>query len=132
MSAAPVKESVFSKKTAPIGAPYSQAIKFNGLIFVSGTCPIDTEGNLVAVEPKDVQKQTHQVLKNISGLLEDCGSDMSKVLKVNVFVKDMNDFKAINDVYATYFPDPKPTRTCVEVARLPLDVAVEIECIAAQ
>ncbi|KAI8082996.1 endoribonuclease L-PSP [Halteromyces radiatus] len=127
-----IKEAVSSTKTAPIGAPYSQAIKFNGLIFLSGTCPVDPQGNHVGIAEKDVTKQTHQVLQNIQGLLEDCGSSMAKVLKVNVFIKDMGDFKAINDVYATYFPDPKPTRTCVEVARLPLDCLVEIECIAAQ
>ncbi|ORZ18500.1 endoribonuclease L-PSP [Absidia repens] len=132
MSASPVKEAVSSTNTAPIGAPYSQAIKFNGMIFVAGTCPVDPQGNHVGIAEKDVTKQTHQVLQNIRGLLEDCGSDMSKVLKVNVFIKDMKNFKDINDVYETYFPDPKPTRTCVEVARLPLDCLVEIECIAAQ
>ncbi|KAI8070736.1 L-PSP endoribonuclease family protein Brt1 [Gongronella butleri] len=132
MSAPGEKIAVSSTKTAPIGAPYSQAIKFNGLIFLSGTCPVDPQGNHVGIKEKDVQAQTHQVLKNISGLLEDAGSSMAKVLKVNVFIKNMEDFKAINEVYATYFPDPKPTRTCVEVARLPLDCLVEIECIAAQ
>ncbi|SAM06461.1 hypothetical protein [Absidia glauca] len=132
MSASPVREAVHSDKTAPVGAPYSQAIKYNGLIYLAGTCPVDPQGNHVGIAEKDVTKQTHQVLQNISGLLEDCGSSMAKVLKVNVFIKDMANFKAINDVYATYFPDPKPVRTCVEVARLPLDCLVEIECIAAQ
>lgn len=125
-------QSYSYKPTSFAGAPYSQAIKYNGMIFCSGTTPVNPEGQLVGVVEKDVQAQTHQVLKNISGLLEDCGSSMAKVLKVNVFIKDMNDFKAINDVYATYFPDPKPCRTCVEVARLPLDVLVEIEVTAAQ
>ncbi|SAM04112.1 hypothetical protein [Absidia glauca] len=128
----PIKEPVTSTKAAPVTAPLSQAIKSGGLIFLSGTCPVDPQGNHVGIAEKDVTKQTHQVLQNITGLLEDCGSSMAKVLKVNVFIKDMNDFKAINDVYATYFPDPKPVRTCVQVARLPLDCLVEIECTAAQ
>ncbi|CAO3599090.1 unnamed protein product [Absidia cylindrospora] len=132
MSASPVKEAVTSTRIPKVTAPLSSAIKSGGLIFLSGTCPVDVEGNLVGIAEKDVTKQTHQVLQNMTALLEDCGSSMAKVLKVNVFIKDMNDFKAINDVYTTYFPDPKPTRTCVEVARLPLDCLVEIECIAAQ
>ncbi|KAH8547690.1 Endoribonuclease L-PSP/chorismate mutase-like protein [Umbelopsis sp. PMI_123] len=127
-----VKEAVFSKKTAPLRGPYSQAIKYNGLIFCSGTTPLTPEGKLVGVEEKDVQAQTHQVLKNISSLLDDCGSSMAKVLKVNIFIKDMNDRNVINEIYATYFPDPKPCRTCVEVARLPMDILVEIEVTAAQ
>jgi 2-iminobutanoate/2-iminopropanoate deaminase len=100
MSASPVREAVHSDKTAPVGAPYSQAIKYNGLIYLAGTCPVDPQGNHVGIAEKDVTKQTHQVLQNISGLLEDCGSSMAKVLKVNVFIKDMANFKAINDVYA--------------------------------
>lgn len=96
----PIKEPVTSAKAAPVTAPLSQAIKSNGLIFLSGTCPVDPQGNHVGIAEKDVTKQTHQVLQNITGLLEDCGSSMAKVLKVNVFIKDMNDFKAINDVYA--------------------------------
>lgn len=108
--------------------PYSQAIAVNGMLFCAGQTPIDpTTGNLV---PGGVEEQTHQALKNVGAVLKAGGSDYSKVIKTTVFLKNMNDFAAMNAIYATYFTDAPPARSTVEVARLPKDCLVEIEAIA--
>lgn len=107
--------------------PYSQAIISNGLVYCSGQIPIDpTTGNLV----EGLEAQAHQVFKNIKNLLEAAGTSIDKVIKTTVFIKDMNDFAKINEIYAQYFTEPFPARSCVEVARLPKDVALETEVIA--
>lgn len=107
--------------------PYSQAIISNGLVYCSGQIPIDpTTGNLV----DGLEAQAHQVFKNIKNLLEAAGTSIDKVIKTTVFIKDMNDFAKINEIYAQYFTEPFPARSCVEVARLPKDVALETEVIA--
>lgn len=114
------------KAPAAIG-PYSQAIISGGLVYTSGQIPIIPEtGELAA----GLEAQANQVFKNLTELLKAAGSDMSKVIKTTVFIKHMDDFAAINAVYAQYFTQPFPARSCVEVARLPKDVLLECEVIA--
>jgi 2-iminobutanoate/2-iminopropanoate deaminase len=111
---------------AAIG-PYSHGTSYNGLVFVSGQLPIDAKTNSI---PLTVSEQTHQSLINLEHVLKAGGSDLTKVLKVNVYLKDMNDFQDMNEVYSKFFKDHRPARAAVEVARLPKDVLVEIECTA--
>ncbi|MBU6453898.1 MAG: RidA family protein [Cyanobacteria bacterium REEB67] len=109
--------------------PYSQAIKHNGLVFISGQIPLDpASGELVG---GDISAQTTRVLKNLTAILEAAGSGLDKVLKTTVFLKDMNDFAAMNKIYGETFGSHKPARATVEVSRLPRDVSVEIELVAA-
>jgi 2-iminobutanoate/2-iminopropanoate deaminase len=120
---------VISTKDAPqaIG-PYSQAIKVNGFIFTSGQIAIDPATQQIVAG--DVAAQTERVLKNLSEILEAAGSGLGKVVRSTVFLKNMNDFAAVNQVYGKYFSSPPPARSTVEVARLPKDVLVEIDVIA--
>lgn len=114
------------KAPAAIG-PYSQAVEVNGLVYTSGVIPVDpATGNI----PEGSVAQAEQAFANMKHLVEAAGSSMDKVIKTTVFIKEMNDFAAINEVYAKYFPKPYPARSCVEVARLPKDVMLEIEVIA--
>ena len=115
-------------KNAPTAiGPYSQAQIVNGLVYTSGQIGIDPAvGALV----EGLDAQANQVFKNLSELLKAAGSDMSKVIKTTVFIKDMNDFGKVNEIYAKYFTEPFPARSCVEVARLPKDALVECEVIA--
>ena len=115
------------KAPAALG-PYSQAIRANGMIYCSGQIPINPATG--AIEAKTIEEQTAQSITNLKNVLEKAGSSLAKVVKTTVFIKDMNDFAALNKVYAELFGDTKPARSCVEVARLPKDVLVEIECIA--
>ena len=108
--------------------PYSQAIRANGFVFCSGQIPIDPAAG--AVVATTVEDQTRQAITNLRQVLEAAGSGLGKVVKTTVFISDMNDFAAVNGVYAELFGDTKPARSCVQVARLPKDVLVEIECIA--
>ena len=112
---------------AAIG-PYSQAVKAGNLLFVSGQVPFVPE--TMEIVEGDVKAQTAQSLKNLQAILKEAGADFSNVVKTTVFIKDMNEFAQINEVYAEYFGENKPARACVEVARLPIDVKVEIELIA--
>lgn len=107
--------------------PYSQAIVSNGTVYCSGQIPIDPKtGDIV----EGVENQAHQVFTNIKSLLEAAGANIDNVIKTTVFIKDMNDFAKINEIYAQYFTEPYPARSCVEVARLPKDVLLETEVIA--
>ena len=115
------------KAPAALG-PYSQAIRANGMIYCSGQIPINPATG--AIEAKTIEEQTAQSIANLKNVLEKAGSSLAKVVKTTVFIKNMNDFAALNKVYAELFGDAKPARSCVEVARLPKDVLVEIECIA--
>ncbi len=115
------------KAPAALG-PYSQAIEANGMLFVSGQIPFVPETMTLVSE--DVKEQTRQSLENVKAIVEAAGYSMKDVVKAGVFIKDMNDFTAINEVYNEYLGDVKPARACVEVARLPKDVKVEIEVIA--
>ncbi len=113
---------------AAIG-PYSQAVVHGGLVFTAGQIPLDpASGEML---DGDVAAQTELVLKNLSAVLEAAGSSLSAVLKTTVFLRDMNDFAAMNEVYARYFDEHRPARSAVQAARLPRDCAVEIECVAA-
>lgn len=109
--------------------PYSQAIRANGFIFVSGQLPLDPGTGEIA--GSTIEEQTHQVLKNIKAILEAAGSSMAEVVKATVYLADMNDFAKMNTIYAQYFPEPYPARAAFQVARLPRDVRIEIEVIAA-
>jgi 2-iminobutanoate/2-iminopropanoate deaminase len=120
---------VISTKDAPqaIG-PYSQAIKANGFVFISGQVAIDPATQQVITG--DATAQTEQVLKNLSAILTAAGSSLEKVVRSTVFLKNMGDFAAMNQVYGRYFTNAPPARSTVEVARLPKDVLVEIDVIA--
>ncbi len=112
---------------APIG-PYSQAILKNDTLYVSGQIPLNPfSGDLVI---DTIQNSTHQVMKNISALLNEAGMTIDNVVKCSIFLKDLNDFAEMNAVYGSYFSDIPPARETVQVAKLPLDVPIEISCIA--
>ena len=115
------------KAPAAIG-PYSQAVLVNGMLFTSGVIPIDPETNTLV--EGDVEVQSKQAIGNLKNLIEASGSSMDKVVKTTVFIKDMNDFGKINEIYKEFFTSDFPARSCVEVARLPKDVLIEIEAIA--
>jgi 2-iminobutanoate/2-iminopropanoate deaminase len=108
--------------------PYSQAIRANGFVFVSGQVSIDPVTNTLV--SGDVGAQTERVLQNLSGILKAAGTSLQKVVRATVFLKNMNDFAAMNEVYGKHFPSQPPARSTVEVARLPKDVLVEIDVIA--
>lgn len=110
----------------PIG-PYSQAVEFNGLIFTSGQISLNSQG---IIEPDDISGQTTNVLNNLRSILESRGTGLDKVIKTTVFLKDMNEFAKMNEVYGEFFKSDPPARSTVEVARLPKDAKVEIELIA--
>lgn len=122
-------KEIISTELAPeaIG-PYSQAVKYNGLIFCSGQIPLDpTTGELVQ---GGIKEQTVRVLENLRAVLAAAGTSFDKVLKTTIFVQDLNDFALVNEVYGRYFPVNPPARATVQAARLPRDVKVEIEAIA--
>lgn len=121
-------KEIISTTNAP-GAvgPYVQATKLNGMVFCSGQLGINpAEGKLAAT----LEEQAHFSMKNIGAVLAEAGSDYSKVLKTTIFLVDMNDFAAVNEIYKSYFDGNFPARSCVQVAKLPLGGLVEIECIA--
>ncbi|WP_312474578.1 RidA family protein [Neobacillus sp.] len=111
---------------AAIG-PYSQGIVVNNLFYSSGQIPLTAEGTMVT---GDIKVQTQQVFQNLQAVLSEAGAAFETVIKATVFIKDMNDFAAVNEVYGEYFNVHKPARSCVEVARLPKDALVEIEVVA--
>lgn len=107
--------------------PYSQGIVVNNLFYSSGQIPLTANGDLIT---GNIKKQTTQVFENLKAVLDAAGASLDTVVKATVFIKDMNDFTELNEVYGEYFGNHKPARSCVEVARLPKDVLVEIEVIA--
>ncbi len=123
-----MERKIINTEKAPgaIG-PYVQGTKLGNMIFTSGQIPVVASTGEV---PTDVQEQTKIALQNLKYVLEEGGSSLDNVVKTTVFIKDMNEFNLINEVYAQFFPNSKPSRSCVEVARLPKDVKVEIEAIA--
>ena len=122
-----MKDVIATEKGPKAIGPYSQAIRGNGMVFISGQVAFDpSTGQLVE---GDVGKQTARVLENLKAIAEAAGSSLDKAVKATVFLKDMNDFAAMNEVYARYFPSHPPARATVEVARLPRDVRVEIDLI---
>lgn len=119
---------VVATKQAPAAiGPYSQGIIVNNMFYSSGQIPLTVDGEVVS---GGVKEQTHQVFKNLQAVLKEAGASLETVVKATVFIKNMNDFGIINDVYGEYFSSHKPARSTVEVARLPKDVLVEIEVIA--
>lgn len=119
------KVIVTDKAPAAIG-PYSQAIETDGFVFASGQIPIEpATGNI----PDGIEAQAKQALTNVKNLMEAAGLTMGNIVKTSVFIKDMNDFAKVNEVYATFFESDFPARSCVEVARLPKDVLIEVEVI---
>ena len=122
-----MKKVIATDKAPGAIGPYSQAFEVNGMVYTSGIIPVDpATGNI----PEGSVAQAEQAFLNMKNLLEAAGTDISQVVKTTVFIKEMNDFGAINEVYAKYFTEPYPSRSCVEVARLPKDVMLEIEAIA--
>ena len=115
-----------TKAPAAIG-PYSQAIEANGFVFASGQIPVDPETGVI---PEGIEAQAEQVMKNMKNLLEAAGTSIDQVVKTSVFIKNMDDFATINVIYAKYFEKDCPARSCVEIARLPKDVLLEMEAIA--
>ena len=124
------QKQIIATKSAPqaIG-PYSQAVVHNGLAFLSGQIPL--EPSTQTLIDGDVVAQTERVLENIKAVLEACGSSLDRVLKTTVFLADMGEFARMNEVYGRYFSSNAPARSTVQAARLPRDVRVEIDCIAA-
>lgn len=120
---------IVSTQNAPAAiGPYSQAVKIGNLVYTSGQIPLDpASGDLVQ---GGIVEQTHQVLKNLRAVVEASGSNLSAVVKTTIFLKDMADFATVNEIYGEYFKSPYPARSCVQVAKLPRDVSVEIEAIA--
>ena len=114
------------KSSAAIG-PYSQAIEVNGFIYTSGIIGVDPK---TGEAKNSIEEQTKQVFDNMKGLLGDAGSSMNQVVKTTVFIKNMDDFGKVNEIYASYFDGAFPARSCVEVARLPKDLLIEVEAIA--
>lgn len=124
-----MKKTVIATPKAPAAiGPYSQAIEVNGIIYTSGVVPIDPATGQVV--EGDITVQAKRVFESMKALLEAAGSDMDQAVKTTVFIKDMNDFAALNEVYASYFTGDYPARSCVEVARLPKDVLLEMEVVA--
>lgn len=115
-----------SKAPAAIG-PYSQGIVIDNLFFSSGQIALTPEGDMVE---NDVEKQTHQVFANLKAVLEAAGASLESVVKATVYLKNMDDFPVVNDIYGMYFTEHKPARSCVEAARLPKDALIEIDVIA--
>lgn len=121
-------KNVIATENAPAAiGPYSQAIEVNGMVYTSGVIPVVPATGEI---PEGSVAQAKQAFQNLKNLIEASGTTMDKVVKTTVFIKEMNDFAAINEVYAEFFPAPFPARSCVEVARLPKDVMLEIEAIA--
>lgn len=113
---------------APLAiGPYSQAIVVNNIVFTSGQIPVNPVTGEI---PEGIENQANQVFINIKNLLEASGASIEKTIKTTVFIKDMNDFSKVNKIYETYFTEPYPARSCVEVSRLPKDVLIEVEVIA--
>ena len=122
------KEIISTEKAPKAIGPYSQGVKIGDFIFTSGQLPINPDnGQLIA---DDVKKATAQSLENVKAILEKAGSSLDKVVKVVVYLKDLEDFAAVNEIYATYFTGDYPARSCFQVAKLPMDAKVEIEAVA--
>jgi len=123
-----MREIISTEKAPKAIGPYSQAVKWNGMLFLAGQIPLDPE--TMKVVDGDIAAQTHRVLENLRAVLEAAGSDLSKVLKTTVYLQDMNEFPAMNTVYGEYFPQDPPARSTIQAAGLPKNVRVEIDVIA--
>ena len=123
-----MKDAIATDRGPKAIGPYSQAIKANGFVFVSGQIPLDPRTQQLV--EGDIARQTERVLENLKGIAEAAGSSLDRAVKTTVFLADLKDFAAMNEVYGRYFPSNPPARSTVEVARLPRDVRVEIELFA--
>ena len=123
-----MREIIATEHAPKAIGPYSQAIRWNGLVFCSGQIPLDPA--TMQIVEGGIAQQTERVFENLKAVLEASGSSLANVVKTTVFLKDMGEFAAMNEVYARYFGEKPPARSTVEAARLPRDVRVEIECIA--
>lgn len=122
------KECIYSPNGSPAAGPYSHAVRTGNLLFVSGQGPFAKDGS--GAIPGTIEEETVRTLENLKAILTDAGSGLEHVVKTTCFLKDMNNFKVFNTVYATFFTENFPARTTIEVARLPMDIKVEIEAIA--
>lgn len=122
-----MKKTITTDNAPEAIGPYSQGIIFNNLIFTSGQLPLNPKTGTM---PKTIKEQTKQALKNVKAVLSAAGTDLNNVLKITVFLKDMNTFSDMNDIYKDFFQDNYPARSAVEVARLPKDALIEIEAVA--
>ena len=120
-------KKVQTEKAPQAIGPYSQAVETGEWIFTSGQIPLTPDGELVG---GGIEEQTRQVLENVKSVLEAAGSGLEQVVKTTIFLKDMNQFQTVNEIYGGYFKEHQPARSCVEVSRLPKDVLIEIEVIA--
>ena len=123
-----MKHKVVTQHAPAAIGPYSQAIVHNGIAYLSGQIPLDPATNTLV--EGDIEVQTERVFKNLTAVLVACGSSMEKVLKTTVFLKDMDDFPKMNEIYAKYLGESLPARSTVQAAKLPRDVKIEIDCIA--
>jgi 2-iminobutanoate/2-iminopropanoate deaminase len=123
-----VKEVIATDRGPKAIGPYSQAVRANGFLFVSGQIPLDPATQQLV--PGDIRAQTERVLENLKGIVEAAGSSLDRVVRATVFLADMNEFAAMNEVYGRYFRNQPPARSTVQVSRLPRDVRVEIDVIA--
>ena len=123
-----MREAVSTQAAPAAIGPYSQAIRAGSLLFVSGQIPLDPQTNTLV--EGDIAMQTHRVFRNLAGILEAAGTSFDRVVRTTVYLADMNDFAAMNDVYGTYFTSPAPARATIQAARLPRDARVEIDVIA--
>jgi 2-iminobutanoate/2-iminopropanoate deaminase len=121
-------ESIRTDRAPQAIGPYTQAVKANGMVFASGQIPLDPE--TMQIVEGDIRAQTERVLTNLKAVLEAAGTSLDRVVKTTVYLSDMNDFTAMNEVYATYFAANRPARSTVQAARLPRDARVEIDVIA--
>lgn len=122
------KTEISTDKAPKAIGPYSQAIAVNGMLYASGQIPIDPASG--QIESDDITAQTRRALDNVGALLAACKLDYSDVVKTTVFLTDLNDFATVNGIYGEYFQQPYPARSCVQVAKLPKDVKIEIEIVA--
>lgn len=122
------RDAVSTDRAPKAIGPYSQAVRAGGLLFVSGQVPLDPATG--ALVEGDIAAQTHRVMQNVRAVLEAAGASLDAVVKTTIYLADLGDFKAVNEVYGSYFTAPAPARATVQVARLPLDARVEIDAIA--
>jgi 2-iminobutanoate/2-iminopropanoate deaminase len=123
-----MREAISTSAAPAAIGPYSQAIRAGSLLFVSGQIPLDPETSTLV--EGDIRVQTHRVFRSLAGILEAAGTSLERVVRATVYLADMNDFAAMNEVYATYFSSPAPARSTIQAARLPRDARVEIDVIA--
>jgi 2-iminobutanoate/2-iminopropanoate deaminase len=121
-------QTILTENAPQVVGPYSQAVVANGLIFLSGQVAIDPKTNQFV--GGTIEEQTRLTLENLAAVLQSVGSNLNKALKTTVFLKDLNDFEVMNKIYGEYFPEHRPARSTIQVARLPRDASIEIEMIA--